>query len=468
MIKTIASIDKREMAALLNELHGVENIDDFNVIPESDNPDGRHWSLLLTSALAHTIEKHPNLWNEAKCVKIIKDNESDLSLHIEYIREPNENVHNDLIKSIEGFFADVTFDKDLDHSFSVRNQDCLKARSCRIGKPRRSNCGKKWRIQWTDYYGKRISQTYENYDDAYNALIMFQTKRRVPFPFFVNHVYLPSIDKNSKHRTKDVTSHLNVHILPYFGKMLIDEIKTESVENFRSILIEKNLSVSTQRNILLTLSRILDIASEQGIIENYIKSCAPKQILSKSFSCLKSDDEILSFLYHSAEYGMKVYAFMATAIFTGMRLGELCGLKWKDIDFENSTIKITRSYKSEYKKHPLRNVPIFTELGNILLNWRENNDNPTVFPSEAGTMLCQQGNRIVTFKFPEILKKASLPKMCFKDLRHTFAFLYLSRGGDLYGLMKILGHTDFNLTMRYAPMAKSPTINNLLCNSTKG
>jgi len=98
-------------------------------------------------------------------------------------------------------------------------------------------------------------------------------------------------------------------------------------------------------------------------------------------------------------------------------------------------------------------VPILDILLPILRDWRlQSTNDELVFPNEVGAMH-GPSPRVVKFTFPEVLRKAELPRIRFHDLRHTFASHWVMRGADLFRLQRILGHADQTMVQRYAHLA---------------
>lgn len=187
-------------------------------------------------------------------------------------------------------------------------------------------------------------------------------------------------------------------------------------------------------------------------------------LFSKDFRYLKSDDEVRRFLIAAKDVGTLSWALYATALYTGMRQGELAGLQWSDIDFDRRLITVQRSFTGLTKGGEVRYVPILDALAPILRAWRLQCQNTLVFPNEAGKMQLKCA-RIFDEIFHRTLEAAGFSKITisgrlrsyirFHDLRHTFASHWVMKGCDIFKLQKILGHKSIQMRMRYAHLCPS-------------
>jgi integrase len=140
---------------------------------------------------------------------------------------------------------------------------------------------------------------------------------------------------------------------------------------------------------------------------------------------------------------------VATAVYTGIRRGELLGLRWDDVDFATGWIHVQRSFDQPTKSGKVRRVPIAAKLEPVLKAWRECANGALVFPvPETGLMATPKIK--LTTRLATACRAAGVPVVRFHDLRHTFASHFMMFGGDLYRLQKYLGHSTPLMTQRYA------------------
>ena len=149
------------------------------------------------------------------------------------------------------------------------------------------------------------------------------------------------------------------------------------------------------------------------------------------------------------------FEFYYVEFSTGLRRGELLGLKWEDVDYEEKTLEIRRQVirvQGHIEEGPLktdnayRKIAIGDDVIEILrdLYEREGKASPYIFPSPNGG---PQDPDSVLPMFKRIMKRAGLPELRFHDCRHTFCKIALSKGVDFKTLSSILGHYSVAFTL---------------------
>ena len=136
----------------------------------------------------------------------------------------------------------------------------------------------------------------------------------------------------------------------------------------------------------------------------------------------------------------RLYPILVCAIMTGMRRGEILGLRWENVSLEHNTIYILQS-----KSGKPREIPLAPKLRDVLLSLEPISQGP-VFEIPIITL-----RRL----FDKATRDAGLLGFRFHDLRHTFASHYIMRTSDLPALQRILGHSSPMMTQRYAHLAQS-------------
>ena len=267
----------------------------------------------------------------------------------------------------------------------------------------------------------------------------------------------------SSHQT--YRGYLDHHIKPYIGNIPLTKLSSLDLQRLYKKLLSdgrvdrieskkqpKGLSAKTVRNIHQIISSALKLAVEQKLIaRNPAEGCALPKVERKEMQTLPVE-QLTSFLREAKESG--VYEMYYIDLATGLRRGELLGLKWSDIDLEKGDLRVQRQIgRIDGKiiemplktKNAYRTLPLSTEAIDVLMQQRIKTGNSEwVFPSPTGGPLSPDS---VLHMLHRVLKRAGLPKVRFHDLRHTFATLALQNGVDIKTVSGMLGHFSADFTL---------------------
>jgi integrase len=283
-------------------------------------------------------------------------------------------------------------------------------------------------------------------------------RREVNFKEFAEEWLHSHVKTNCTPKTfSSYDSILRIHLYPRFEKLNLNQV-TEKLAMELMNSLKTTHKASAIKNIWIVLRSVIIKARKEKLllldpIENIKK---PKPNLKQDNFWVKT--EINQFLL--ANRSNHLYPFFFVAIHTGLRLGELCGLRWDRIDFttgQHGLIAVTRTrdkygLKETTKTRLSRHVPMTLEVRMILLNlFNQRNESPYVFTECDNTELRYAH---LYRRFQQARKKAGMIKhITLHDLRHTFASNYMMNGGEIFKLQKLLGHTDIKMTMRYAHLS---------------
>ncbi len=266
----------------------------------------------------------------------------------------------------------------------------------------------------------------------------------------------------SSHQT--YRGYIENHIKPRIGDVPLAKLTTLDLQKLYKDLLNggrvermeakhqpKGLSAKTVRNINQVISSAMDFAKEQRLIlTNPTDGCALPKPAHKEMKTL-SADQLAAFLREAKESG--VFELYYIELATGLRRGELLGLKWSDIDFNQGVLHIRRQIArigGEVVEAPLktensyRTLPIGADAVGILLEQRKRTHSDYVFPSPKGGPISPDS---VLHMLHRVLKRAGLPEVRFHDLRHTFATLALQNGVDIKTVSGMLGHYSAGFTL---------------------
>lgn len=275
------------------------------------------------------------------------------------------------------------------------------------------------------------------------------------------------------------------YIKPQIGHYKLDSLTPIVIQRFindlsvKGINKKSGLSFSTIKKVLITLSQAYKQAMALNIV--YQNPCdkviLPSSEKRKALAFTKEEQESFLALCTNENTFENLFIF---AFNTGMRLGEMLALTWKDIDTENDTVSVNKNltivndYDNPNKKSKTIINTTKTESGNRVIplskkaleavkSQRKNNkgSSPFVFYSKAGTPLMK---RNIYRAFKELLRRADIKSnVTVHSMRHSFATRLLEKGADIKTVSELLGHKSIQITLdTYSHVSmdlKSKTIN---------
>lgn len=285
----------------------------------------------------------------------------------------------------------------------------------------------------------------------------FIPNKALPLFTILADQWLASKEPNIRHSTyEQYRGHIDNHLKPFFKGLKIHQISFEAIEKFKAHSISKGVTVPTLRKILINLGAILTYAVRM----RYIDFNPAREVEKPKGKSLHSDEEEMVILRPdeirkllSETTSKKDYVLFMTAAMTGMREGELFGLKWDDIDWFNSQIYVRRTFNhgrfyEPKSKTSRRKIDLPQDLIRELKVWKlacPIGELNLVFPSETGTP--ENAANMLYRRFFPALRRAGLPRIRFHNLRHTYASLMIAQGENPKYIQSQLGHSTINMTM---------------------
>lgn len=248
------------------------------------------------------------------------------------------------------------------------------------------------------------------------------------------------------------------------GSKLLTEVKPVHCQKIFSDIAEEGYKTTTIYQTRITLFNMLEFAKENDVL--IVNPC--KKSLKSNMGKPSEKKEALTIDVQKKFLGAVVgYSYENQYRFvlqTGLRTGEMIGLKWSDIDFKNRTMKIERTMEYRYKvgewrigppksQSGYRTVPLTEEAVRILENQRKKNHSLKRIPMEWKdfVFLCRKGTPVKNSTYDTGLFKycdrAGIPRFSMHVLRHTFATRCIEAGMKPKTLQKILGHSNIGITM---------------------
>lgn len=280
----------------------------------------------------------------------------------------------------------------------------------------------------------------------------------------------------------DYESSIRCHIKPKLGKMKLIELKNMHIQRFYNDLLEKGslrkdgkgLSPKSVRNIHVALHQALEQAVNNDIIMKNPTRGIKLPASDKNTRTSLTEDEEKTLIKNCFDHPWGMIILLA--LFSGMRHGEILGLTWADIDFENNTIRISKQARREQnfdeniKSKTLLKISdkTKTESSNRTIaispaimeklkeyktaqdktkkKWKEAyNDLNLVFCREDGSIADQKA--VGTFLSDTLDKAKITTKITFHELRHTFATRASDYNSNIKSVSSILGHANTNVTL---------------------
>jgi integrase len=238
-------------------------------------------------------------------------------------------------------------------------------------------------------------------------------------------------------------------LLPAFGSMPLESVTTETIEAWVAGL---DGAASSRTKALVLMHGIFQRARKVwGLRSNPVADVEkPPQQRSGEIQVF-SPEEVWA-LVRAADSEQDAAIFL-TAAFTGLRMGELLALRWRDVDFAGSSIRVRASYYAGHLTTPksgkVRAVPLAPDVASGLaqlgqrLDWVGDDD--LVFVGGAGSYLDGSALRR---RYKDALAVAGLRRLRFHDLRHTFGTRMIAKA-DIRRVQEWMGHADIQTTMRY-------------------
>jgi integrase len=277
--------------------------------------------------------------------------------------------------------------------------------------------------------------------------------------------WLSIIEHSVKPRShQSYVSVVRLYLLPTLGNVALSKLTAQQIQTIYARKLKEGLSPTTVRHFHAVLHKALDNAVRLGLVPRNVADLVQTPRIRRQDMMTLTAEQAKALL--STAVGNRFEALYVLALMTGLRQGELFGLKWHDIDFDAGLLSVQRTLnvlagklvfaepKTEMSR---RNIVLPRRALRALATHRARQteeralfgeawtDLGLVFPNTIGYP--EDASSFVRRDFRPLLRQTGLPRIRFHDLRHTAATLLLEEGINPKVVSEMLGHAHISITL---------------------
>lgn len=255
------------------------------------------------------------------------------------------------------------------------------------------------------------------------------------------------------------------YISPLLGQLPLEELTEDKIQN-TVLLLQKcginsghPLNKSTVQNLVVLLKQVIKYASRKKFIQDF----------TMEIRFAIQDPVNHQKVFNKSEQAQMIQALLANLTYknfgillclnTGLRIGELCALKWKDIDLDRKIIHVTKTLQRIYVPNKqgktdiiiaspktstsVRDIPVGERILSVIKKLPYNNKENYILTNSSSYV----EPRIFRQYYKTFLRKNNIPELKFHCLRHTFATRLIENGADYKSVSEILGHSTIHTTL---------------------
>ena len=270
------------------------------------------------------------------------------------------------------------------------------------------------------------------------------------------------VEREQKRKLKESTVSryryvVRQYIQPQLGAAPLYALTEQRVADFYRKLQEQGLSAKSTRDVGILLRAILRMAAKRGCFCTGLNAELPAY--RKRQVEIFTEPEILRLAHHIVNEPDLTGLGVLLTLNSGLRLGELCALRWSDIDLHAGFLRVEREVQRLYEKghtrlvvqppkseSSCRRIPLPADMLSMLAAYK---------PKRAGdTCLLLTGTaapiepRTMQNRYKSLLKRAGIPYRNFHALRHTYATRCIEQYVDVKSVSEMLGHSDVRITLQ--------------------
>ena len=334
--------------------------------------------------------------------------------------------------------------------------------------------GKQWVAQLVLENGKTRQRYFWTQAEAADALneMLYEQKRgmlatgpkqtlKQYLEDWLEHVQRPAVRINHYINTRTI---MNRHILPILGNVQLQQLTAQRVQTLYARKLDEGKSAKTIHHIHGVLHKALAQAVRWRLVSRNVCDDVELPRLTRYEHQTLTAGQAQTLL--EGARGHRFEVLLALALTTGMRQGELLGLHWQDMNFDNGTLQVRRSVSrvrglgyQEFEPKTTRSRRMLLVPQFVLEMLKEHRIHQEAIKQAAGTawhehdlVFCNMYGSFlrpdrVRKQFQKLLADAGLPHMRFHDLRHSAATIFMSWGVPAKVVQEILGHANISMTL---------------------
>lgn len=247
------------------------------------------------------------------------------------------------------------------------------------------------------------------------------------------------------------------HILPEFGDIPCADLTAGRINAFINKKLADGLSASYVRDILTVFKTMLKYAQDEYGFRLSLKNVILPKSERKQVEKISNAEQKKLVSYLKANMSLTAFGILLS-LFMGLRIGELCGLKWEDVDFQHKVLRIRRTVQRITSANGNRKTKIVISVPKSATSFREIAIPDMLmkyfemFRDEANHFILSGTDkpvepRTMQYRYKKILQSAEVESHNYHKLRHTFATNSAEKGFNVKALSAVLGHSSVTLTL---------------------
>ena len=246
------------------------------------------------------------------------------------------------------------------------------------------------------------------------------------------------------------------YVQPFIGAVSLKDVRPQHLNDLYAGMVRRGLSPRTVRTVHVVVRRALSDAVREGLITRNVADAAvvprPKRIEMKTWTAA----DLRRFL--EAVQDDPLYPAMHLAAFTGMRRGEVCGLRWSDVDLERARLALSHTVivvagslvEGEPKTERGRRVVDLDPVTvGVLRTWKAQQAAAQLATGSRNDRVFQVHPEVLSAVFDRLVRQAGLPRIRFHDLRHTHVSLLAAAGVPPHVISARVGHATVGFTLTH-------------------